>query len=89
MQYPGYSHTSPLLTSLHWLSVAVTIRHEPLTLIYAAANRPRLQAIIQPVEVSRLTSSSFTWANNACLGLRAHRAALRKSAVTPGNVSFT
>ncbi|KAK3546610.1 hypothetical protein QTP70_030645, partial [Hemibagrus guttatus] len=46
---PKFSHTTPLLRSLHWLPVAACIRFKTLMLAYKAKNGPSyLKALITP-----------------------------------------
>ncbi|KAK3535384.1 hypothetical protein QTP70_011608 [Hemibagrus guttatus] len=53
---PKFSHTTPLLRSLHWLPVAARIRFKTLMLAYKANNGPAsfyLKALITPHTASR------------------------------------
>ncbi|XP_053098009.1 uncharacterized protein LOC128321673 [Pangasianodon hypophthalmus] len=60
---PKFSHTTPLLRSLHWLPVAARIRFKTLMLAYKAKNRPAptyLKALITPRAPPRSLRSSST-----------------------------
>ncbi|KAK3506599.1 hypothetical protein QTP70_010866 [Hemibagrus guttatus] len=60
---PKFSHTTPLLRSLHWLPVAAHIRFKTLMLPYKAKNGPApsyLKALITPRTAPRLLRSTST-----------------------------
>ncbi|KAK3554730.1 hypothetical protein QTP70_033143, partial [Hemibagrus guttatus] len=60
---PKFSHTTPLLRSLHWLPVAARIRFKTLILAYKAKNGPAppyLKALITPRTAPRSLRSSST-----------------------------
>ncbi|KAK3537219.1 hypothetical protein QTP70_003376 [Hemibagrus guttatus] len=60
---PKFSHTTPLLPSLHWLPVAARIRFKTLMLAYKAKNRPApsyLKALITPRTAPRSLRSTST-----------------------------
>ncbi|MCI4375953.1 hypothetical protein PGIGA_G00115620 [Pangasianodon gigas] len=60
---PKFSHTTPLLRSLHWLPVAARIRFKTLMLAYKAKNGPAptyLKALITPRTAPRSFRSSST-----------------------------
>ncbi|KAK3545153.1 hypothetical protein QTP70_001667 [Hemibagrus guttatus] len=60
---PKFSHTTPLLRSLHWLPVAARIRFKTLMLAYKAKNGPApsyLKALITPCTASRSLRSTST-----------------------------
>ncbi|KAM9455123.1 putative RNA-directed DNA polymerase from transposon X-element isoform 2-T3 [Clarias gariepinus] len=60
---PKLSHTTPLLRSLHWLSVAARIKFKTLMLAYKAKNGPAptyLSALITPRTAPRSLRSSST-----------------------------
>ncbi|KAK3510028.1 hypothetical protein QTP70_026003, partial [Hemibagrus guttatus] len=58
-----FSHTTPLLRSLHWLPVAARIRFKTLMLAYKAKNGPApsyLKALVTPRTVPRSLRSTST-----------------------------
>ncbi|KAK3559376.1 hypothetical protein QTP86_012786 [Hemibagrus guttatus] len=60
---PKFSHTTPLLRSLHWLPVAACIRFKTLMLAYKAKNGPApsyLKALVTSRTAPRLLSSTST-----------------------------
>ncbi|KAK3518522.1 hypothetical protein QTP70_001499 [Hemibagrus guttatus] len=60
---PKFSHTTPLLRSLHWLPVAARIRFKTLMLAYKAKNGPApsyLKALITPRTAPRSLKSTST-----------------------------
>ncbi|KAK3532908.1 hypothetical protein QTP70_002892, partial [Hemibagrus guttatus] len=60
---PKFSHTTPLLRSLHWLPVAARIRFKTLMLAYKAKNGPApsyLKALITSRTAPRLLRSTST-----------------------------
>ncbi|KAM9454703.1 uncharacterized protein Hap1MRO34_020492 [Clarias gariepinus] len=60
---PKFSHTTPLLRSLHWLPVAARIKFKTLMLAYKAKNGPAptyLSALITPRTAPRSLRSSST-----------------------------
>ncbi|KAK3561324.1 hypothetical protein QTP86_030626 [Hemibagrus guttatus] len=60
---PKFSHTTPLLCSLHWLPVAARIRFKTLMLAYKAKNGPApsyLKALITPCTAPRSLRSTST-----------------------------
>ncbi|KAK3548895.1 hypothetical protein QTP70_021245, partial [Hemibagrus guttatus] len=60
---PKFSHTTPLLRSLHWLPVAARFRFKTLMLAYKAKNRPApsyLKALITPRTAPRSLRSTST-----------------------------
>ncbi|KAK3538506.1 hypothetical protein QTP86_006644 [Hemibagrus guttatus] len=60
---PKFSHTTPLLRSLHWLPVAARIRFKTLMLAYKAKNGPApsyLKALVTPRTAPRLLRSTST-----------------------------
>ncbi|XP_060743727.1 uncharacterized protein LOC132857741, partial [Tachysurus vachellii] len=60
---PKFSHTTPLLRSLHWLPVAARIRFKTLMLAYKAKNGPApsyLKALITPRTAPRTLRSTST-----------------------------
>ncbi|KAK3534048.1 hypothetical protein QTP86_001201 [Hemibagrus guttatus] len=60
---PKFSHTTPLLRSLHWLPVAARIRFKTLMLAYKAKNGPvpsYLKALITPRTAPRSLRSTST-----------------------------
>ncbi|KAK3550861.1 hypothetical protein QTP70_006419 [Hemibagrus guttatus] len=60
---PKFSHTTPLLRSLHWLPVAARIRFKTLMLAYKAKNGPApsyLKALITPRTAPRSLRSTST-----------------------------
>ncbi|KAK3520357.1 hypothetical protein QTP70_023824, partial [Hemibagrus guttatus] len=60
---PKFSHTTPLLRSLHWLPVAARIRFKTLMLAYKAKNGPApsyLKALVTPRTVPRSLRSTST-----------------------------
>ncbi|KAK3542180.1 hypothetical protein QTP86_016416, partial [Hemibagrus guttatus] len=60
---PKFSHTTPLLRSLHWLPVAARIRFKTLMLAYKAKNGPApsyLKALITPRTAPRSLRSIST-----------------------------
>ncbi|KAK3529926.1 hypothetical protein QTP86_009273 [Hemibagrus guttatus] len=60
---PNFSHTTPLLRSLHWLPVAARIRFKTLMLAYKAKNGPApsyLKALITPHTAPRSLRSTST-----------------------------
>ncbi|KAK3537498.1 hypothetical protein QTP70_012127 [Hemibagrus guttatus] len=60
---PKFSHTTPLLRSLHWLLVAACIRFKTLMFAYKAKNGPApsyLKALITPRTAPRLLRSTST-----------------------------
>ncbi|KAK3561680.1 hypothetical protein QTP86_012563 [Hemibagrus guttatus] len=60
---PKFSHTTPLLRSLHWLPVAARIRFKTLMLAYKAKNGPTpsyLKALITPRTAPRSLRSTST-----------------------------
>ncbi|XP_053332074.1 uncharacterized protein LOC128505588, partial [Clarias gariepinus] len=60
---PKFSHTTPLLRSLHWLPVAARIKFKTLMLAYKAKNGPAptyLSALITPRTAPRCLRSSST-----------------------------
>ncbi|KAK3564285.1 hypothetical protein QTP86_012010 [Hemibagrus guttatus] len=60
---PKFSHTTPLLRSLHWLPVAARIRFKTLMLAYKAKNGPApsyLKALVTPRTAPRLLRSTTT-----------------------------
>ncbi|KAK3553835.1 hypothetical protein QTP70_012207 [Hemibagrus guttatus] len=60
---PKFSHTTPLLHSLHWLLVAAGIRFKTLMLAYKAKNGPApsyLKALVTPHTASRSLRSTST-----------------------------
>ncbi|KAK3571505.1 hypothetical protein QTP86_012846 [Hemibagrus guttatus] len=60
---PKFSHTTPLLRSLHWLPVAAHIRFKTLMLAYKAKNGPApsyLKALITPRTAPRSLRSTST-----------------------------
>ncbi|KAK3539832.1 hypothetical protein QTP70_013351 [Hemibagrus guttatus] len=60
---PKFSHTTPLLRSLHWLPVAARIRFKTLMLAYKAKNGPAppyLKAIVTPPTATRSLRSTST-----------------------------
>ncbi|KAK3513514.1 hypothetical protein QTP70_015912, partial [Hemibagrus guttatus] len=60
---PKFSHTTPLLRSLHWLPVAARIRFKTLMLAYKANNGPApsyLKALITSHTAPRLLRSTST-----------------------------
>ncbi|KAK3514069.1 hypothetical protein QTP70_002908 [Hemibagrus guttatus] len=60
---PKFSHTTPLLRSLHWLPVAARIRFKTLTLAYKAKNGPApsyLKALVTPRTAPRSLRSTST-----------------------------
>lgn len=60
---PKFSHTTPLLRSLHWLPVAARIRFKTLMLAYKAKNGPApsyLRDLITPRTAPRSLRSSST-----------------------------
>ncbi|KAK3535262.1 hypothetical protein QTP70_005951 [Hemibagrus guttatus] len=60
---PKFSHTTPLLCSLHWLPVAARIRFKTLMLAYKAKNGPvpsYLKALITPRTAPRSLRSTST-----------------------------
>ncbi|KAK3533516.1 hypothetical protein QTP70_023345, partial [Hemibagrus guttatus] len=60
---PKFSHTTPLLRSLHWLPVAARIRFKTLMLVYKAKNGPApsyLKALITPRTAPRSLRSTST-----------------------------
>ncbi|KAI5614117.1 hypothetical protein C0J50_3838, partial [Silurus asotus] len=66
---PKFSHTTPLLRSLHWLPVAARIRFKTLMLVYKAKNGPA------PSYLSKYNSRLFSvlaprWWNELPLDVR-------------------
>ncbi|KAK3536252.1 hypothetical protein QTP86_000157 [Hemibagrus guttatus] len=60
---PKFSHTTPLLRSLHWLPVAACIRFKTLMLAYKAKNGPApsyLKALVTPRTAPRSLRSAST-----------------------------
>ncbi|KAK3539733.1 hypothetical protein QTP70_012890 [Hemibagrus guttatus] len=60
---PKFSHTTPLLRSLHWLLVAARIRFKTLMLAYKAKNGPApsyLKALVTPRTAPRSLRSTST-----------------------------
>ncbi|KAK3513582.1 hypothetical protein QTP70_025360 [Hemibagrus guttatus] len=60
---PKFSHTTPLLCSLHWLLVAARIRFKTLMLAYRAKNGPApsyLKALVTPRTAPRSLRSTST-----------------------------
>ncbi|KAK3572629.1 hypothetical protein QTP86_001136 [Hemibagrus guttatus] len=60
---PKFSHTTPLLRSLHWLPVAARIRYKTLMLAYKAKNGPApsyLKALVTSRTAPRLLRSTST-----------------------------
>ncbi|KAK3507265.1 hypothetical protein QTP70_013448 [Hemibagrus guttatus] len=60
---PKFSHTTPLLRSLHWLPVAAHIRFKTLMLAYKAKNGPApsyLKALVTPRTAPRSLRSTST-----------------------------
>ncbi|KAK3526876.1 hypothetical protein QTP86_001942, partial [Hemibagrus guttatus] len=60
---PKFSHTTPLLRSLHWLPVAARIRFKTLMLAYKAKNGPApsyLKALVTPHTAPRSLRSTST-----------------------------
>ncbi|GAA6087544.1 uncharacterized protein LOC114772546 [Tachysurus ichikawai] len=60
---PKFSHTTPLLRSLHWLPVAARIRFKTLMLAYKAKHGPApsyLKALITPRTAPRTLRSTST-----------------------------
>ncbi|KAK3545793.1 hypothetical protein QTP70_013127 [Hemibagrus guttatus] len=60
---PKFSHTTPLLRSLHWLPVAARIRFKTLMLAYKAKNGPApsyLKALVTPRTAPRSLRSTST-----------------------------
>ncbi|KAK3516946.1 hypothetical protein QTP70_028237 [Hemibagrus guttatus] len=58
---PKFSHTTPLLRSLHWLPVAARIRFKTLMLAYKAKNGPSyLKALVTPHTAPRSLRSTST-----------------------------
>ncbi|KAK3565467.1 hypothetical protein QTP86_009984 [Hemibagrus guttatus] len=60
---PKFSHTTPLLRSLHWLPVAACIRFKTLMLAYKAKNGPvpsYLKALVTPHTAPRSLRSTST-----------------------------
>ncbi|KAK3573356.1 hypothetical protein QTP86_024129 [Hemibagrus guttatus] len=60
---PKFSHTTPLLRSLHWLPVAARIRFKTLMLAYKAKNGPApsyLKALVTSHNAPRLLRSTST-----------------------------
>ncbi|KAK3554879.1 hypothetical protein QTP86_000914 [Hemibagrus guttatus] len=60
---PKFSHTTPLLRSLHWLPVAESIRFKTLMLAYKAKNGPApsyLKALVTPRTAPRSLRSTST-----------------------------
>ncbi|KAK3542234.1 hypothetical protein QTP86_021394 [Hemibagrus guttatus] len=60
---PKFSHTTPLLRSLHWLPVAARIRFKTLMLAYKAQNGPApsyLKALVTSRTAPRLLRSTST-----------------------------
>ncbi|KAK3553718.1 hypothetical protein QTP70_007565 [Hemibagrus guttatus] len=60
---PKFSHTTPLLRSLHWLPVAAHIRFKTLMLAYKAKNGPapsHLKALVTPHTAPRSLRSTST-----------------------------
>ncbi|KAK3530982.1 hypothetical protein QTP70_007794 [Hemibagrus guttatus] len=60
---PKFSHTTPLLPSLHWLPVAAHIRFKTLMLTYKAKNGPSpsyLKALVTPRTALRSLRSTST-----------------------------
>ncbi|KAK3568495.1 hypothetical protein QTP86_008640 [Hemibagrus guttatus] len=60
---PWFSHTTPLLRSLHWLLVAACIRFKTLMLAYKAKNGPApsyLKALVTPRTAPRSLRSTST-----------------------------
>ncbi|KAK3565278.1 hypothetical protein QTP86_004283 [Hemibagrus guttatus] len=60
---PKFSHTTPLLRSLHWLPVAARIKFKTLMLAYKAKNGPApsyLKALITPRTAPRSLRSTST-----------------------------
>ncbi|KAK3516116.1 hypothetical protein QTP70_005378 [Hemibagrus guttatus] len=60
---PKFSHTTPLLRSLHWLPVAARIRFKTLMLAYKARNGPApsyLKALVTSRTAPRLLRSTST-----------------------------
>ncbi|KAK3572751.1 hypothetical protein QTP86_007041 [Hemibagrus guttatus] len=60
---PKFSHTTPLLRSLHWLPVAARIRFKTLMLAYKAKNGPApsyLKALVTSRTAPRLLRSTST-----------------------------
>ncbi|KAK3536724.1 hypothetical protein QTP86_022453, partial [Hemibagrus guttatus] len=60
---PKFSHTTPLLRSLHWLPVAARIRFKTLMLAYKAKNGPapsHLKALVTPHTEPRSVRSAST-----------------------------
>ncbi|KAK3540433.1 hypothetical protein QTP70_030982 [Hemibagrus guttatus] len=60
---PKFSHTTPLLRSLHWLPVAARIRFKTLMLAYKAKNGPApsyLKALVTSRTAHRLLRSTST-----------------------------
>ena len=60
---PKFSHTTPLLRSLHWLPVAARIRFKTLMLAYKAKNGPApsyLKALITPRSAPRSLRATST-----------------------------
>ncbi|KAK3507518.1 hypothetical protein QTP70_028079, partial [Hemibagrus guttatus] len=60
---PKFSHTTPLLRSLHWLPVAARIRFKTLILAYKAKNGPApsyLKALVTPRTAPRSLRSTST-----------------------------
>ncbi|KAK3546958.1 hypothetical protein QTP86_005538 [Hemibagrus guttatus] len=60
---PKFSHTTPLLRSLHWLPVAARIRFKTLMLAYKAKNGPApsyLKALVTPRTAPRSLRSAST-----------------------------
>ncbi|KAK3534277.1 hypothetical protein QTP86_008690 [Hemibagrus guttatus] len=60
---PKFSHTTPLLRSLHWLPVAAPIRFKTLMLAYKAKNGPApsyLKALVTSCTAPRLLRSTST-----------------------------
>ncbi|KAK3533230.1 hypothetical protein QTP70_013667 [Hemibagrus guttatus] len=60
---PKFSHTTPLLRSLHWLPVAACIRFKTLMLAYKAKNGPApsyLKALVTPRTAPRSLRSTST-----------------------------
>ncbi|KAK3569809.1 hypothetical protein QTP86_005799 [Hemibagrus guttatus] len=60
---PKFSHTTPLLRSLHWLPVAARIRFKTVMLAYKAKNGPApsyLKALVTPRTAPRSLRSTST-----------------------------
>jgi len=73
---PKFTHTTPLLRSLHWLPVAARIRFKTLVLAYRAANGSGpvyIQDMVKPYTPARSLRSATTnqlvtsslWANHS------------------------